>query len=104
VILNEDNLISAVYMQVYTTNKSQTYHPENGRYGKTLTPKEAMHGNPPPWCQSLLNLYRDAAHNVDVAGRIEVRCPLEFAEGCLTTFPEDTTRRSLTRYRREIWW
>ena len=101
---DSDNFIGAVYMQVYTTDKSQTYHPENGRYGKTLTPKEAMHGNPPSWCQSLLNVYRDAARNVDVAARIELRCPLQFADECLLTFPEDAIRTSLTCYRREIWW
>lgn len=101
---DDDNFISAVYMQVYTTDKSQTYHPENGRYSKTLTPKVAMNGNPPPWCQSLLNLYRDAARNVDVAARIELRCPLNFADECLLAFPEDTIRASLTCYRREIWW
>jgi len=103
-ILGAHNPISAVYVQAYTSDKSQTYHPENGRYGKTLTPKVAMHGNPPPWCQSLLNLYRDAARNVDVAARVEVRCPLEFAEHCLVTFPEETIRRSVICYRREIWW
>jgi len=99
-----NNRVSAVYGQAYESSKSQTYHPENGRYGKTLTLKEAMHGNPPPWCQNLLNLYRDAARNVDVAARIEVRCPLEFAEECLIAFPEDTLRTSLTCYKREIWW
>jgi len=99
-----NNLVSAVYIHAYTSDKSQTYHPENGRYGKTLTLKEAMHGNPPPWCQNLLNLYRDAARNVDVAARIEVRCPLEFADECLVSFPEDELRASLTCYKREIWW
>jgi len=99
-----NNLLSSVYAQLYMSDKSQTYHPENGRFGKTLTIQEAMHGNPPPWCQNLLNLYRDAARNVDVAARIEVRCPLEFAEECLTSFPEETIRTSLICYKREIWW
>ena len=101
---SRNNQVSAVYGQAYHSDKSQTYHPENGRYGKTLTMQEAMHGNPPPWCQNLLNLYRDAARNVDVAARIEVRCPLEFAEECLTSFPEEIIRTSLVCYKREIWW
>lgn len=101
---SRNNRVSAVYVHAYTSDKSQTYHPENGRYGKTLTLMEATHGNPPPWCQNLLDLYRDAARNVDVAARIEVRCPLEFAEECLITFPEDELRTFLTCYKREIWW
>jgi len=100
----DNNLLSAVYMQIYTTDKSQTYHPENGQYGETLMPKEAMHGNPPTWCQSLLNLYHGAACNVDVAARIEVHCPLEFAEDCLVVFPKDTIWTSLTCYHCKIWW
>ena len=69
-----------------------------------LTLKEATHGNPPPWCQNILDLYRDAARNVDVAARIEVCCPLEFTEECLITFPEDKLCTFLTCYKREIWW
>lgn len=98
------NPLGIVYGASYTSDKSQTYHPENGRFSKTLTPKIAMHGNPPSWCQSLLNLYRDAASNVDVAARLEVRVPLENAEQCLVTFPEDVIRESLVCYKREIWW
>jgi hypothetical protein len=96
--------ISVAYVQVYTTDKTQTYNPEGRRYGKTLTPRVAMDGNPPRWCQSLQNLYHDAALNTDVAGRIEVRCPLEFAEDCLLYISDDLIRTSLICYRRDIWW
>ncbi|KAF8965663.1 hypothetical protein BDZ97DRAFT_771108 [Flammula alnicola] len=92
------------YLQVYTTDKSQTYHPEKGNFGKTITPKEAMKGNPSPWCQQLTYLYHDAAQRVDVYARIEARCPLKLQSECLVGLPADVVRRAVSCYRREIWW
>ena len=56
-----------VFGQAYTTDKIQTYHPEHGRYGKTLTAKAAMSSNPSRWCQNILDIYNDAAATTDVA-------------------------------------
>jgi hypothetical protein len=101
--LKEESDSSPAYIQVYTTDKTQTYNPQNGKYGKTLTPKVALQ-NPPSWCQSLLNLYHDAALKTDVVARIEVRCPLAFVEDCLVSFRREVIYDSLICYRREIWW
>jgi hypothetical protein len=102
--LEDKGQVSAAYLQAYTSDKSQTYNPQKGKYGKTLTPRVAFRGDPPAWCQSLLNLYHDTALRTDVAARIEVHCPLRFVEGCLVSFGQAVIDDSLISYRHEIWW
>ena len=94
----------AVYAQAYQTDKQQTYHPEGSRFGKTLTGKVAVQGSPPPWCQSLLRVYSDAAPVVDVATRFEVRIPLEFIGNALTHVDQRLLKTTMVCYKRELWW
>ena len=93
-----------VFGQAYTTDKIQTYHPEHGRYGKTLMAKAAMSSNPSKWCQNILDIYNDAAATTDVAARLELRCPLDYALCCMASFSLDVIRNALVSYQCELWW
>ena len=92
------------YAQAYQTDKQQTYHLEGSRFGKSLTTKVAVQGNPPPWCQSLLSVYSDAARVVDVATRFEVRVPLQFIGLALTQVDRRLLKTTMACYKRELWW
>lgn len=94
----------ASYVQAYQTDKHQTYHPEGSRYGKTITGKLAVKGNPPPWCQSLLQVYGDAAKEVNVATRFEARVPLPFINNALINPRLDVLKQTMICYKRELWW
>jgi hypothetical protein len=92
------------YAQAYQSDKNQTYHPEGSRFGKTLTAKVAVQGNPPPWCQKLLGVFGDAAQRVDVATRFEARVPLDFIDFALRRVDLRVIKRTIACYKRELWW
>ena len=92
------------YAQAYQTDKQQTYHPEGSRFSKTLTAKRAIEGAPPPWCNSLLQVYDDAANHVDVATRFEVRVALPFVADTLDRVDISSLKRTMVCYTREMWW
>ena len=93
-----------VFGQAYTTDKIQTYHPEHGKYGKTLTAKAAIDSNPSKWCQKILDIYNDASTTTDVAARLELQCPLDQALCCLASFSRQVLRNALVSYQRQLWW
>jgi hypothetical protein len=95
---------SIAYVQAYQTDKQQTYHPEGSRFGKTITAKVAVKGNPPLWCQSLLDVYHDGARGVDAGTRVEVRVPLAFSVHALRDFTLEGLKRTMVCYKRELWW
>jgi len=92
------------YAQAYQTDKQQTYHPEKSRFGKTLSAKVAVQGNPPLWCQSLLRVYDDAAKRVNVATRFEARIPIQFIGDALRRVDLAIIKRLMVCYKRELWW
>ena len=87
-----------VFCQAYTMDKIQTYHPEHGRYGKTLTAKAAMSSNPSKWCQNILDIYNDAAATTNVAAQLELWCSLDYALCCMASFSLDVIRNALVNY------
>ena len=93
-----------VFGQAYTTDKIQTYHPEYGRYEKTLTAKAAMSSNPSKWYQNILDIYNDAAATMDVAAWLELWCQLDNALCCMASFSPDVIRNALVSYQHELWW
>ncbi|KAF9522442.1 hypothetical protein CPB83DRAFT_899623 [Crepidotus variabilis] len=92
------------YAQGYMTDKQQTYHPEGGKYSKTLTVKLAVIGNPPGWCQSGLRVMGDAADKVDVATRFEKRLPLVCVEDAFSQVDMTVVKDCMVCYKRELWW
>jgi hypothetical protein len=96
--------LSIAYVQAYQSDKSQTYHPEGSRFGKTITAKIAVQGNPPPWCQSLLRVYGDAARRVDVSTRFEARVPLAYITDALISVRMSAIKRTMACYKRALWW
>ena len=96
--------LSVSYIQAYQTDKQQTYHPEGSRFSKTLTAKLAVQGNPPPWCQSLLQVFKDAGQAVDVATRFEARIPLPFIMRAFRRVDLEVMKRTMVCYKRELWW
>ncbi|PPQ88290.1 hypothetical protein CVT25_002766 [Psilocybe cyanescens] len=94
----------AIYMQAYTTDKSQTYNPQNGHYGKTLTTKLAVKGNPPSWCTAMEKIYKDAGSVIDVVARVEIRVPFSNVRHALLGYRTDLFERTLICYPRSIWW
>jgi hypothetical protein len=92
------------YLQAYTTDKSVTYHPEKGHFGKFITPSMAMTGAPPTFCENLEQAYKSARDKVDVAARIEVRVELKYANHVLLSFDHAVLHRSLVSMKRGVWW
>ncbi|PPR08261.1 hypothetical protein CVT24_001173 [Panaeolus cyanescens] len=92
-----------VYVQAYTTDKSQTYHPEGLHYGKAITPLQAINGIPPVFCRNLEETYDSARSNVDVATRLEMRVPIEKVAAVLIR-PHDSIWQDMVSYPRQLWW
>lgn len=93
----------AVYVQAYTTDKSQTFHPHGYNSGKAISPKHAIEGTPPDYISQLKTTYQSAQSNIDVAARLEVRVPFSQAENVLRN-PPDTLWEGMVCYPRELWW
>lgn len=96
----------AAFVQAYTTDKSQTYHPHYKNYGKAITPKQALTGNPPKFCESLISVYNDASTTVDVSVRVEMRVPYIHAPNVLVGDDLDwnVIRGCISSFKREVWW
>lgn len=92
------------YMQAYTTDKSQTYHQAGFLHSKALTVAEAMKGEPPQYLASLIQSYNEASGNTDVAARLEVRVPLEYATLALQQFSAEAFCESVVSMQARMWW
>lgn len=96
--------LDVAYVQAYTTDKSQTYSPSRGNFGKSISPRMALSGNPPRFCQDLISLYGDAATHTDVATRLEIRVPLQYARTALINIQWTAVTECIISMPRRIWW
>jgi hypothetical protein len=95
----------AVYLQLYTTDKAQTYNKERGHYGKVITMKEAMgETQPPAYATDLFQLYASNVNSNSSHARVEVRVPIQFATNVLLAFEPRVIRQSLVAFTRSTWW
>ncbi|KAM6491326.1 hypothetical protein JOM56_013100 [Amanita muscaria] len=94
------------YMQAYTTDKSLTYHPEGGKFAKYIEATQAMfcEGGIPSFTQNLLDTYLDARDQIDVAARLEIRVPYQYATQVLLDFPKEVFLETTLVFPRELWW
>lgn len=92
------------YMQAYTTDKSQTFHPSGFYHSQTLSMKQAQQGEPPQFMTGLIQAYRNAGQNTDVAVRLEVRVPIESATEVLQDFSQAAFCNSVVSMPRRTWW
>lgn len=94
----------SVFIQIYTTDKSATYHPHGTHSSKYITVQMAMKGTPPAFCTGLEHVYRSAATTKNVAARVEVRVPLRHACAVLMNISDNVIRQSLVSFSQNIWW
>jgi hypothetical protein len=95
----------ATYMQMYTTDKAVTYHPEGHHHAKALTVKEAMgKAQPVPFLAGLYSTYIDASQTISSNARIEVRVPFAHVKSALLDIDETVLRDTLLSFKREDWW
>ncbi|KAG9221989.1 hypothetical protein CCMSSC00406_0009197 [Pleurotus cornucopiae] len=91
------------YVQAYTTDKSLTYHKQGFQHSQNLMGLAAMKGHPPQYCTDLIAAYTDARQK-NVAARLEVRLPLQFAPDFMLEFDNDVLRPSIISLHRENFW
>jgi hypothetical protein len=95
----------AAYLQIYTTDKSVTYHPQGHSYAKEVTIWEAMGDKQPvPFLMDLYTTYCKAAKETSSNARMEVRVPITFAEEVLMDIDATVIWKSLISVPREQWW
>ncbi|KAJ8474912.1 hypothetical protein ONZ45_g15790 [Pleurotus djamor] len=93
----------ATYMQLYTTDKSLTFHRNGNQFSQNLTLREAMRGLPPEYLDNYLDVLNEAMEK-NVAARVEARVPLTFAETFMMDFDMDVIRGSIVSLKRENFW
>lgn len=94
----------AVYIQMYTTDKSITYRPDGQHYGKFIEAKDLLDGKGPTFITSLCNVYNNAIGTCSSHCRVEVRVPLCFATSAMLGIPEKLIRQSMISVLRKTWW
>jgi hypothetical protein len=95
----------AAYCQLYTTDKALTYHPERGHHGKAITIHEAMgSAQPPPFIDSLYQLFARARKANSSKARIEMRVPLRYATTAFLQVSPAVFLNSLVAFTRHEWW
>jgi hypothetical protein len=98
-------LYKAAYLQMYTTDKSSTYHPQGRSHGKSMSGEEVLKAKEPPaFCRGLYESYCNSAQHHDSNARIEIRVPLEFGHQVLRGLPDTIIRSSLLAFERAVWW
>ncbi|KAJ8496548.1 hypothetical protein ONZ45_g12394 [Pleurotus djamor] len=98
-----DGSVHATYIQLYTTDKSLTFHRHGNQYSQNLTPKAAMAGTPPKYLTDYAAALVQAKRK-NVAARLEMRVPFEEAFTCLRHFSDQLIRSSVISVGRENWW
>jgi hypothetical protein len=95
----------AVYFQMYTTDKSVTYHPEGRFSAKAMTMKQAMgERQPVPFLTGLYETYRASSSQISSNARVEVRVPFKYATSVLLDVPGEVLQNALLSFKREDWW
>ena len=95
----------AKYLQVYTTDKSPTYHPQGQFHGKAIKGEEVLNAKETPaFCRGLYDAYCNSAAHHDSNARIEVRVPLQYGSLVLRSFPDALIRGALLAFARAVWW
>lgn len=94
----------AVYLQLYTTDKSITYRPEGAHFGKFLKGQDILKGKADDYCHDLYEVYREASEKNYSLARIEVRVPFSKAADVMSTVNVETFRRGLVSIDPVIWW
>jgi hypothetical protein len=94
----------AVYLQMYTTDKSLTYRQDGSHFGKFLTGQDIIKNKADDFCRDLYNIYRDASTENYSLARVEVRVPLSSASDVLTRINIETFRNGLVAVDRVAWW
>jgi hypothetical protein len=96
---------SVRYAQLYTTDKSLTYSPEAGRYGKYMSVQNAMEKTQPPkFIVELRTLYVRAIENNASHCRVELRVPISNATTVLLDFSSSLLQVSLLAFPKMVWW
>ncbi|TFK58657.1 hypothetical protein BDN72DRAFT_950632, partial [Pluteus cervinus] len=96
--------MKAAYFQMYTTDKSVTYHPHGNHYAKHITAGDILSGKDKAYLEGLYNAYTDAMDKNYSIARIEIRVPFRFCHYGLLHFPEELIRESLLVFNPEVWW
>jgi len=103
--VQSSGLYRAVYFQMYTTDKSPTYHPQGRSHGKALSGEQILRAKEAPaFCRGLYEAYCNSALHHDSNARIEVRVPLEVGHRALRSLPDNIIRSSLLAFERAVWW
>jgi hypothetical protein len=93
------------YLQLYTTDKSHTYRPDQGHYGKFITCGDVVKGKANNFINSLYTLYINAIDGSESQARMEVRVPGRFATSVLDEgLDSDVIRRGLVSFPSVEWW
>jgi hypothetical protein len=95
----------AVYLQLYDTGKSLTFHRAGRTTGKEMSVEEALHRSQPNgFVKGLFNAFSEAAVKTPSNARIELRVPLENANQVLLSFDLEVLRDSLLQISMEDYW
>lgn len=92
------------YLQLYTTDKALIYRPDQGRFGKFITPADILKGKGIAYAENLYTLYRNAIDNNYSLARVEVRVPLDHGLSVLLDISDDLIRDSLLSFSPNTWW
>lgn len=92
------------YLQLYTTDKSHTYHIDHNHYGKYITCSDVLKGKAGDFVVSLYQLFVRASMAICSQARIEVRVPIQHATTVLYNLDVEEMRRSLVSIPRVVWW
>ncbi|TFK17448.1 hypothetical protein FA15DRAFT_734940 [Coprinopsis marcescibilis] len=94
----------AAYMQVYLTDKSQTYAPEGSKFGKAISASQLLRGKGEGFISELYRIYNKAGEDVISAVRIEVRVPFKYAPSVLLDLDNDLLSKTFLSFPSADWW
>jgi hypothetical protein len=92
------------YLQLYGTDKSITYRPDQGHAGKFVTCNDVVKGKANTFIDGLYSLYLNAIDNNNAEARMEVRVPIQFALQILLDMDVDVICQGLVSFPSVEWW
>jgi hypothetical protein len=92
------------YLQLYCTDKSITYLPDQGHFGKFITCSDVIKGKAKHFINQLYTLYLNAIDNNHAQARMELRVPVQFASSVLLNMNVDVICRALVSFPSVEWW